>query len=78
LLYTFVVRQEEQRLEQQYGRAYRDYMAAVPRWVPRMRPGRAGRCAAGHFGRALLAEMPCLFVLVPFVAKELLSPWLGR
>jgi protein-S-isoprenylcysteine O-methyltransferase Ste14 len=78
LLYTLVVRQEEQRLEQQYGQAYRDYMAAVPRWVPRARLGRALGRAAGHVGRSLLTEMPCLLVLVPFVAKELLSPWLGQ
>ncbi|NQT52416.1 isoprenylcysteine carboxylmethyltransferase family protein, partial [bacterium] len=37
LLYTLVVRQEEQRLEKQYGQACRDYMATVPRWLPRMR-----------------------------------------
>ena len=78
LLYALVVRQEERRLERQYGHAYRDYVAAVPRWLPRMRPGRALGSAAGYFGRALFIEASCLLVLAPFVAKEFLAPWLDR
>lgn len=37
LEYHAIVRWEEQLLEGRYGAAYRDYMARVPRWLPRLR-----------------------------------------
>jgi protein-S-isoprenylcysteine O-methyltransferase Ste14 len=44
LRYDRVVRFEEQLLESQLGRAYRRYLAAVPRWLPdRLRPTTSGR-----------------------------------
>lgn len=35
--YHLIVRWEETRLASRYGAAYRDYMARVPRWLPRAR-----------------------------------------
>jgi protein-S-isoprenylcysteine O-methyltransferase Ste14 len=35
LVFSVVVRQEEQVLEQRYGRPYRDYLARVPRFLPK-------------------------------------------
>jgi protein-S-isoprenylcysteine O-methyltransferase Ste14 len=36
LVHGFVLAYEEPTLLDTYGEAYRDYMAAVPRWIPRL------------------------------------------
>jgi protein-S-isoprenylcysteine O-methyltransferase Ste14 len=38
LVHGFVLAYEEPTLMDTYGEAYRAYMAAVPRWIPRLRP----------------------------------------
>ena len=77
-IYSLVVRQEEGRLLRKYGQPYGDYLAAVPRWVPRTLQFRSLGMARGQIGAALLVELPCVFVLLPFIVKEVVSPWYGH
>src|ERR1700752_3128379 len=39
--HVFVVAYEEPTLERTFGREYEAFRAAVPRWIPRMTPGRS-------------------------------------
>jgi protein-S-isoprenylcysteine O-methyltransferase Ste14 len=41
--YFFIIRAEENFLGEQFGAAYLDYCAHVPRWVPRWSPAYPGR-----------------------------------
>jgi protein-S-isoprenylcysteine O-methyltransferase Ste14 len=36
----FVMAYEEPTLRRQFGRSFEEYAAAVPRWLPRLRPYR--------------------------------------
>jgi protein-S-isoprenylcysteine O-methyltransferase Ste14 len=40
LVYLFVTRFEEPRLQRDFGRAFETYAASVPRWIPRFRRSR--------------------------------------
>ncbi len=76
VVYSMVVRQEEARLLAKYGDAYRGYALAVPRWAPwtqALARGVGARSvgARAFLGRALVIELPCLLILVPYVAKEI-------
>ena len=73
VVYSIVVRQEEARLLAKYGDAYRAYALAVPRWTPWRRVLARGVSARAFLGRALTIELPCLLILVPYVAKEIVS-----
>jgi len=77
LVYSAVIRYEEQRLLVNFGPAYRQYAASVPRWGWRLPGGAGRRLAALHplLVPALLAEVHCLLFLVLPAAKEL---WLYR
>ena len=74
-VYSLVVRQEEGRLLRKYGHAYRQYASAVPRWVPRrLAAGSVG--GAGKFVRAaLFVETHTALAIVPYILKEVVSPW---
>lgn len=77
-VYSLVVRYEESHLLQQHGEAYRNYMSEVPRWFPRTISFRNAQLVNGFFGKSVLAESRCLFALLPFVLKEIISLSLGR
>ena len=78
-VYSLVVRQEEARLLRKYGKAYHEYLSAVPRWVPRaLSLTGLGRASGEHLRAAFLVEARGLLVLVPYVIKEAASTWLGR
>ena len=78
VVYSFVIRQEETRLLGKYGEPYCEYIALVPRWVPKALRLRGLGNAGGHVRGALLVELPCLVILVPFIVKEVVSPWFER
>ena len=74
-LYTLVVRYEESVLWARYGEEYRSYAASVSRWIPR-KLSRNLALVNEYWRPSLLLELRSLLVLLPFVVKELLSPWL--
>lgn len=41
--YHFIIRAEERFLLERHGDAYRDFLAKVPRWVPRLTPAYPGK-----------------------------------
>jgi protein-S-isoprenylcysteine O-methyltransferase Ste14 len=41
--YFFIIRAEEDFLRQQFGATYEQYLAAVPRWLPRLSPAYPGQ-----------------------------------
>jgi len=72
LVYSIAVRREEARLAARYGEPYRQYMAEVPRWVPRVRLGGILAPVNENLVASILAEIHCLLILLPFVLKEIL------
>lgn len=75
VVYTFVVRYEENHLAQKYGNAYVKYLSSAPRWFPKRTTGLSN--GKGHFFTeyllpSLLAEVHNLLLLIPFIVKELI------
>jgi protein-S-isoprenylcysteine O-methyltransferase Ste14 len=73
IVYTFVVRFEENRLYQKYGSAYLNYAHQVPRWLPKLRSmsikeTNINRCLIP----SMVAEVHNLLLVVPFIVKEML------
>ncbi len=55
--YFFIIRAEESFLRQKYGQRYEEYMAQVPRWVPRLTPSEPGQLRSKlDWARALKKE----------------------
>lgn len=79
ITYTLVVRYEEKHLSEKYGAPYREFLAAVPRWVP-LRKTIPGQTAHSHM-RFLLpsvtAELHILLLLILPFSKELIFPHNG-
>lgn len=69
-VYALVVRHEEARLAAKYGAPYREYLASVPRWFPRLRPLARATDMGLYFVPSLLVEAHNLLLLVPFLVKE--------
>lgn len=57
--YFFIIRAEEDFLRSKFGAAFDDFVAKVPRWIPRLTPASAGALRAGGFDwkRALKKEV---------------------
>ena len=70
IVYGFVTRYEERHLAGKYGQPYLEYMAAVPRWLPRLTlPGASS--SARTFGLpAALGELHNLLLLLLPLLKE--------
>ncbi len=64
-VYHVVVLREERRLSQKHDRDYADYMANVPRWLPRRWPSLRSFEPMDGFARGFFAESPALLLLVP-------------
>jgi len=72
VVYNVVVRFEELHLLNKYGGAYAEYMSKVPRWIPRtISTGLSAIIDTRRFlVPSLLAEVPGLLLLLPFIVKE--------
>jgi protein-S-isoprenylcysteine O-methyltransferase Ste14 len=74
LIYTRVIRYEEAHLLRKYGAAYQEYMARVPRLLPKWTPQETtGARVSRYLLPCILAEAHNLLFLLPFVIKELIA-----
>lgn len=71
-VYSLVVRYEEDKLTKQYGILYANYCTQVARWFPKLRSLPENSCTRMRkFLRpSILAEMPNLLLVIPFLIKE--------
>jgi protein-S-isoprenylcysteine O-methyltransferase Ste14 len=60
LQYGLIISLEEERLRQHFGKIYEDYLAQVPRFLPRLRPFRPQNVPAMRLARALKIEKDTL------------------
>ena len=72
VMYTLTIRWEEKHLANQYGQPYLDYLASVPRWLPRLATLNRPDFINQHLGKAVMAEMHNWLIVIPFLLKQLL------
>jgi len=75
VLYSIVVRHEEERLLRRYGEPYRRYALEVPRWFPLSWHFRNMGLINEYFRASMVSEVYCLLWLLPYVFKEIISQW---
>jgi len=73
LVYTFVVRFEEDGLSKRYGEPYLAYLREVPRWIPKFRDGAKLTWTKDYLGPSLVAEAHNLIFIIPPVLKALIQ-----
>jgi hypothetical protein len=68
-----VVRYEEAHLGNKYGAPYEAYLAAVPRWIPRLSQQQRQDApdVLQYLWPSVKAEMYNVLYLLPFLAKQL-------
>jgi protein-S-isoprenylcysteine O-methyltransferase Ste14 len=77
-VYSLVVRYEESHLLSKYGEPYRKYMTEVPRWFPKgikVSTFRSLGLKNEYFQPSIAIEIHCFLLLLPYILKELVSPW---
>jgi protein-S-isoprenylcysteine O-methyltransferase Ste14 len=74
-VYSMVVRHEEAHLTQKYGDAYRDFMAAVPRWIPStLLPASTNTSVGRFFLPSVRVELyNFLFLAVPLLKEFIID-----
>ena len=77
MVYSFVVRYEERLLAARYGKAYLDYLTAVPRWLPRTARPQGTAHFQSSARQILLAELYVVFIIAaPLAKKFIIAPFL--
>lgn len=71
IVYTIVIREEEDRLLELYGEPYAGYLRETSRWIPRGSEREATR-VSGFLLQSLKAEAHNLLLLIPFIIKKLM------
>ena len=71
IVYSIVIREEEDRLLELYGAPYAAYLRETSRWVPRRSEREAARLS-GFLLQSVKAEAHNLLLLIPFVIKKLI------
>ena len=74
-IYSIVIRYEEEHLLEKYGDAYRRYLSEVPRWFPKISSLRNRNMGLlnQYLYRTILVELSSLFILSPYIVKEILN-----
>lgn len=75
IVYAFVVRYEEGHLSEKYGEHYQKYISEVPRWIPMKWISNDLRITNEYFFKTRLIESRCLCLIIPYIVKELVSPY---
>ena len=75
LVYSLTVRHEESVLPGLYGQPYLEFLAAVPRWLPRRASLREPGFFNEYTAKAMLAELHCFLVVLPFFFKDVFLSW---
>lgn len=70
VIFSIVVREEEQRISKVFGPPYSAYLKEAPRWIPRRSHQPLG-FVNEHLVPTILTELYNLLYLIPFVIKEL-------
>ena len=70
LVFSMVVREEEERIVKVFGPPYSDYLAEVPRWIPRHAKVPL-ELVNEHLAPSIRAELYNVLYLIPFVIKEI-------
>lgn len=72
-IYSLAVRYEENHLLRKFGESYIRYMGEVPRWLPKGLNFKNLGLMNNYFRRSILVEFPCLFLLLPYIIKEVID-----
>ena len=75
-IYSLVVRYEEGHLSEKYGEPYRQFILEVPRWFPRTIRFKNLGLTNKYFRASVISEIQCLFLLLPFILKEVISSFI--
>jgi len=72
-IYFLAVRYEENHLLKKFGESYLRYMENVPRWFPVRLNFKNLGLINDYFYQSIFIEFPCLFLLLPFIIKEVID-----
>jgi len=78
ILYAFVVRFEEKHLQGLYGAQYQEYRSSVPRWFPRRFSFDNLGMMNNNLWASLRAESAGLLIILPYILKEIVEPFVRR
>ncbi|MGB9627389.1 MAG: methyltransferase family protein [Thermodesulfobacteriota bacterium] len=72
-IYSLAIRYEERHLLEKFGETYLKYVESVPRWFPKGFNFKNLGFVNNYFLQSILVEFPCLFLLLPYIIKEVVD-----